>query len=60
MLRRLFDRLFPSAPAVPDWTAGWDHRRDSAPDPVRDARRRVRARPEPAPCRGWIRAGWDA
>ena len=61
MLRRLLRRLFTAAPAAyPDWTAGWEHRRDGAPDPVRDDRRRARPRPSPVPCRCWIRAGWDA
>lgn len=61
MLRKIFKRLFHVAPAVPDWTAGWDHvRRDGAPDPVRDDRRRARPRPSVRPCRCWIRAGWDA
>lgn len=59
MLRRLFRRLFPAPPAVPDWTAGWDHRRENAPDGAQDARCRVRARPAPVPCRGWCRASWD-
>ena len=52
MLLRLFRRLFAEpAPAVPDWTAGWDHRRENGHAST-GASRRERRRPEPVTCRG--------
>ena len=51
MLRRLFRRLFPEPAADPDWTAGWEHRRDGGHASA-GASRRERRRPEPVTCRG--------
>lgn len=60
MLRRLIEFLFPSRPAVLDWTAGWEHRRDDAPATDSNGRRRDRVRPAASPCRSFCRAGWEA